>query len=49
MNEENYVIISYTNNYGDSYMTDQYRIEWKNKDKHNLIDMDMDKETWVRQ
>lgn len=47
--EENYVIISYTNNYGDSYMTDQYRIEWKNKDKYNLIDMDMDKETWVRQ
>ena len=30
-------------------MTDQYRIEWKNKDKYNLVDMEMDKETWVRQ
>ena len=47
--EENYVIISYTNNYGDSYMTDQYRIEWKNKNQYYLFDMEMDKETWVRQ
>lgn len=47
--EENYVIISYTNSYGDSYMTDQYRVEWKNKDKYNLVDTYNDKETWARQ
>ena len=47
--EENYLIQEFITHTGDTYYIDQYRIEWKNKNQYYLFDMEMDKETWVRQ